>query len=99
MHATGITANLSVADLAEARDFYMGFLGLSVEGFNLGWVVNLHSPDGRAVVQLVTGDATSPVDSVISVHVGDGVEAFMSAMGSRRRMRRRSDVASRSFIR
>ena len=73
MHPTGITANLSVADLAEARDFYVGFLGLSAEGFNLGWVVNLHSPDGRAVVQLVTRDA--PVDSVISVHVGDEVEA------------------------
>ena len=75
MHATGITANLSVADLAEAREFYLGFLGLSVEGFNLGWVVNLRSPDGRAVVQLVTRDATSPVDSVISVHVGDEVDA------------------------
>jgi catechol 2,3-dioxygenase-like lactoylglutathione lyase family enzyme len=68
-------ANLSVADLAEARDFYAGFLGLRVEGFNLGWVVNLQSPDGRAVLQLVTRDATSPVDSVISVHVGDEVEA------------------------
>jgi catechol 2,3-dioxygenase-like lactoylglutathione lyase family enzyme len=75
VQATGITANLAVADLAEARDFYVGFLGLSVEGFNLGWVVNLQSPDGRAVVQLVTRDATSPVDSVISVHVGDQVEA------------------------
>ena len=75
MHATGITANLSVADLADARDFYVDFLGLSVEGFNLGWVVNLQSPDGRAVVQLVTRDATSPIDSVISVHVGDEVEA------------------------
>ena len=75
MHPSGITANLSVADLAEARDFYVGFLGLSVEGFNLGWVVRLQSPDGRAVLQLVTRDATSPVDSVISVHVGDEVEA------------------------
>ena len=75
MHATGITANLLVADLAEARDFYAGFLGLSVEGFNLGWVVNLKSPDGRAVVQLVTRDASSPVDAVISAHVGDEVEA------------------------
>ncbi|MDT5327002.1 MAG: hypothetical protein QOF25_4154, partial [Mycobacterium sp.] len=28
-----------------------------------------------AVVQLVTRDATAPVDSVISVHVGDQVEA------------------------
>jgi catechol 2,3-dioxygenase-like lactoylglutathione lyase family enzyme len=75
MQPTGVTANLSVADLAEARDFYQGFLGLSVEGLNLGWVVRLQSPDGRAVVQLVTRDATSPVDSVISVHVGDEVEA------------------------
>jgi catechol 2,3-dioxygenase-like lactoylglutathione lyase family enzyme len=75
MHPTGITANLSVADLDEARDFYEGFLGLNAEGFNLGWVVNLHSPDGRAVVQLVTRDATSAVESVISVHVGDEVEA------------------------
>ena len=74
MHPTGVVANLSVADLAEARDFYVDFLGLSVEGFNLGWVVNLQSPDGRAVVQLVTRDATAPVDSVISVHVGDEVE-------------------------
>jgi catechol 2,3-dioxygenase-like lactoylglutathione lyase family enzyme len=75
MHPTGVVANLSVADLAEARDFYADFLGLSVEGFNLGWVVNLQSPDGRAVVQLVTRDATAPVDSVISVHVGNEVEA------------------------
>ena len=75
MQPTGITANLSVDDLTEAREFYVGFLGLSVEGFNLGWVVNLQSPDGRVAVQLVTRDATSPVDSVISVHVGGEVEA------------------------
>ena len=75
MHPTGITANLSVPDLAGAREFYQDFLGLSVQGFDLGWVTNLQSPDGRAVVQLVTRDATAPVDSVISVHVGDEVEA------------------------
>lgn len=75
MHPTGITANLSVPDTREARDFYTGFLGLSVEAFDLGWVVNLQSPDGRAAVQLVSRDATSPVDSTISVHVGDEVEA------------------------
>lgn len=75
MHPTGIVANLPVADLDEAREFYEDFLGLSVEGFNLGWVCNLQSPDGRAVVQLVTRDATSPVDSTISVHVGGEVEA------------------------
>lgn len=75
MRPTGIVVNLSVPDLQGARDFYMDYLGLGVEGFNLGWVANLQSPDGRAVVQLVTRDATSPVDSAISVHVGDEVEA------------------------
>jgi catechol 2,3-dioxygenase-like lactoylglutathione lyase family enzyme len=33
MHPTGITANLPVDDLAEAREFYVDFLGLSVEGY------------------------------------------------------------------
>jgi len=58
MQATGVTANLSVPDIATARDFYTDFLGLSVEGFNLGWVANYQSPNGRATVQLVTRDAT-----------------------------------------
>jgi catechol 2,3-dioxygenase-like lactoylglutathione lyase family enzyme len=75
MQPTGIVANLSVPDLAAAREFYGDFLGLSVEAFNLGWVANLQSPDGRAVVQLVTRDASAPVDSAISVHVGDEVDA------------------------
>jgi len=70
---TGVTANLSVPDITEARGFYTDYLGLSVEGFNLGWVANFRSPDGRAVVQLVTRDATAPHDSAISVAVGDEV--------------------------
>lgn len=74
LHPTKVTANLRVPDGAEARTFYTEFLGLSETAFDLGWVVNLQSPDGRAEVQLVTRDATSPVDSVISVHVGDDVE-------------------------
>jgi catechol 2,3-dioxygenase-like lactoylglutathione lyase family enzyme len=74
MQATRVTANLSVSDIGEARDFYVDYLGLSVEGFNIGWVANFQSPDGRAVVQLVTRDATAPYDSVISVAVGDGIE-------------------------
>ena len=75
MQVTGVVTNLSVPDLEEAREFYQDFLGLSTEGFNLGWVLNLRSPDGRAVVQLVTRDATAPVDSNISVHAGDDVDA------------------------
>ena len=80
MRVTGIVANLPVADIAAARDFYTDFLGLSVEGFNLGWVANYRSPSGGATVQLVTRDATAPIDSVISVHVGSEVdEAYAEA--------------------
>jgi predicted enzyme related to lactoylglutathione lyase len=71
---TRVIANLSVPDIGEARDFYVDYLGLSAEGFNMGWVARFQSPDGRAVVQLVTRDATAPHDSVISVAVGDGIE-------------------------
>jgi catechol 2,3-dioxygenase-like lactoylglutathione lyase family enzyme len=80
MRVTGIVANLAVADIDAARDFYTEYLGLAVEGFNLGRVAQLRSPDGDAVVQLVTRDATAPEDSVMSVHVGlDIDEAYAEA--------------------
>ncbi len=80
MRATGIVANLRVADLAAAKGFYQDYLGLGVEEFNLGWVARYTSPDGLASVQLVTRDATASEDSVISVRVGAGVdEAFAEA--------------------
>jgi predicted enzyme related to lactoylglutathione lyase len=80
MRVTGLTANLSVADIDGARDFYADYLGLNVESLNLGWVARFQTTDGRACIQVVTGDATSPEDSVISVHVGDDVdEAYAEA--------------------
>lgn len=80
MRPTQVIANLRVADIDVARTFYADFLGLDTESFNLGWVAHLRSSDTGACVQLVTGDATSPVDSVISVRVGDGVdEAYAEA--------------------
>jgi len=80
MRVTGIHANLPVADIAAAREFYAEYLGLSVEEFNMGWVARYTSPGGEASVQLVTRDATAPLDSVISVHLGAGVdEAFAEA--------------------
>lgn len=75
MRPTGITTNINVLDIGEARSFYADYLGLSVEEMNLGWVARFATPDGRAVVQLVSGDETAPVDSAISVHVGGEVEA------------------------
>ena len=74
MHPTGVTANLHVDDMDEARAFYMDYLGLSVEEMNLGWVARFSTPDGRASVQVVTRDESAPVDSQLSVHVGDEVE-------------------------
>jgi catechol 2,3-dioxygenase-like lactoylglutathione lyase family enzyme len=74
MRVTGINANLPVADIAAARDFYTDYLGLQEQELGLGWVARLTSPDGKASVQLVTGDATAPHDSVLSVHVGAGIE-------------------------
>jgi predicted enzyme related to lactoylglutathione lyase len=74
MHPTGVTANLPVVDVDEARVFYMDYLGLSVEEMNLGWVARFSTPDGRASVQVVTRDESAPVDSQLSVHVGDEVE-------------------------
>ena len=80
MRVTGIVANLPVDDIEVARDFYRDYLGLDVEGFNLGWVARYQSPDGAAQVQLVTRDAKAPVDSVISLQVGSGIdEAYAEA--------------------
>lgn len=75
MRITGITANLPVGDIAAARSFYMDYLGLTVEAFNMGWVARYRSPDGRVSVQLVTRDASAPENPTISVHAGAGVDA------------------------
>ena len=46
----------------------------------MDWVTRLRSPDGQAVVQLVTRDATAPHNPMISVTVGDGIdEAYEEA--------------------
>ena len=79
MRATRITANLRVADVEAAKSFYTDYLGLSTEEFNLGWVARYTSPDTGANVQLVTGDATAPEDSVISIHTDDVEAAYDEA--------------------
>ena len=79
MRVTRITANLPVADIEAAKDFYAGYLGLTDEEFNLGWVARFTSPSTGANVQLVTGDATAAEDSVISVHADDVDAAYEEA--------------------
>ncbi len=80
MRAIRVTANLHVANIDAAKDFYTDYLGLSSEEFNMGWVARYTSPDGRANIQLVTGDATSPEDSVITVHTADVDTAYEEAL-------------------
>ena len=79
MRAKRVTPNLRVADLETAKSFYADFLGLSTEEFNMGWVARYTAPDGGAHVQLVTRDATSPVDSVLSVHTDEVDAAYAEA--------------------
>lgn len=80
MRATRITANLAVADIEAAKSFYADYLGLSTEEFNVGWVARFTSPESGANVQLVTGDASAPEDSVISVHTDDVEGAYEEAV-------------------
>lgn len=79
MHAKRIIADLRVADIEAAKSFYTEYLGLSTEGFNMGWVARYTSPDSQVEVQLVTHDATSPEDPVISVLTDDVDGAYQEA--------------------
>ncbi len=79
MRATRIMANLQVADIESAKSFYTGYLGLSTEEFNLGWVARYTSPDTGANVQLVTTDASAPENASISIHTPDIEAAYAEA--------------------
>ena len=79
MRVTHIFANLRVPDIDAAKAFYSDFLGLTTEEFNLGWVARYTSPETGVSVQLVTRDATSPEDSVISAATADIEGAYEEA--------------------
>ncbi len=79
MRVTEIIADLQVTDLEAAKDFYTGYLGLSTEEFNLGWVARYTSPQSGINLQLVTRDATAPENPVISVRVDDIDAAYAEA--------------------
>jgi catechol 2,3-dioxygenase-like lactoylglutathione lyase family enzyme len=79
MRVTRIIADLPVADLDAAKGFYTGYLGLSTEEFNLGWVARYTSPDTGAHLQLVTRDAAAPENPAISVMTDDVDTAYAQA--------------------
>ena len=79
MRSTHIFPNLRVTDIEAAKGFYTGFLGLSTEEFNMGWVARFTYPETGVSVQLVTKDATSPEDSHLSVATPDVDAAYADA--------------------
>lgn len=80
MRVIGIIADLPVADIASAKDFYSNYLGLSVEEFNMEWVARFTAPDTGATLQLVTEDLTAPQNPIISVKVDDVDAAYADAL-------------------
>jgi predicted enzyme related to lactoylglutathione lyase len=79
VRVNGIIADLQVADIESAKSFYTDYLGLSIEGFNMGWVARYSSPETTARVQLVTRDASAPENPVVSVLTADVEAAYEEA--------------------
>jgi predicted enzyme related to lactoylglutathione lyase len=79
MRVIGIIADLPVADIASAKDFYSNYLGLTVEEFNMEWVARFTAPDTGVTVQLLTEDLTAPQNPIISVTVDDVDAAYVDA--------------------
>ncbi|NIZ90731.1 VOC family protein [Kineococcus rubinsiae] len=80
MRVVEIIADLRVADIDAARDFYAGYLGLGTEEFHLGWVARYTSAETGARLQLVTRDAAAPEDPVVTVKVDDVDAAHEEAL-------------------
>jgi catechol 2,3-dioxygenase-like lactoylglutathione lyase family enzyme len=79
MRVTTIYADLRVPDIAAAKDFYAGYLGLSDESIGMDWVSRFSDPDTGASIQLITHDATAPEDPAVSVKVDDVEAAYDEA--------------------
>jgi len=74
-----IIPNLKVDDAGAGHAFYVDFLGLQPE-FDLGWIASFRDPQNPAAqVSLVSGDATAPEDSVMSVALSDIDTAYARA--------------------
>ena len=82
-----IVPNLNVDDATTGHDFYEEFLGLEKQ-FDLGWVASFRSKTHPSVqVSLVSGDASAPEQSAMSVQVADVDAAYAEAQTPRLRDR------------
>ncbi|MGH3732390.1 MAG: VOC family protein [Acidimicrobiales bacterium] len=80
MHTLRVIPDLKVKDIEEAKSFYTGFLGLSNEAFNMGWVARFTTPGNEDFIQLLTSDETAPEPPVISILTDDLDGAYEEAM-------------------
>lgn len=78
MQAIEVITNLHTDDIERAWEFF-GFLGLTENGMNQGWVARFTSAASGASVQVVTRDATAPEDSVMTIKVDDVDAAYEDA--------------------
>ena len=78
MKAVEAITNLHTDDVERAREFF-GFLGLTEDVMNQGWVARFTSADSGACVQAVTRDAKAPEDSVMTIKVDDVDAAYKEA--------------------
>lgn len=79
MRVTTVYVDLPVPDIASARDFYAGYLGMSDESIGMNWVSRFTAPGSGASVQLVTEDASAPENPIASIKVDDVEEAWDEA--------------------
>lgn len=74
-----IVPNLKVAEPGVGHAFYQDVLGLRKD-MDMGWIATFRAPDNpSAQVSLMTGDASAPEESVISVGVPDAVAVYERA--------------------
>jgi hypothetical protein len=69
MRVKGIIADLQVADIESAKGFSTDYLGLSTEGFTMGWVARYSSPETGTRVQLLTRAAKTTLMSCLLFHL------------------------------
>lgn len=80
MRVSRITPNLGVTDIEAVREFFTGFLGLDHEEMGLDWVTRFVAPATGEHVQVVTHDASAPVDSSMTLRVDDVDAAHAQAL-------------------
>ena len=75
-----VVPNITSTRFAESKTFYREVLGFDI-GMDLGWIVGFVAPGERsAQVQIVSQDATAPMNPSLSLHVDDLDAVYAAAV-------------------